>query len=99
MKNRNLVNALWLIIAVILNSASAQDTKTSRPGQSTTSASPTVRTASGIVRGVTEGDISIFKGIPYAAPPVGDNRWRPPQPVAPWKEVRDGSKYCAECPQ
>ncbi len=67
--------------------------------QSAQSSGPEVKTVSGTVRGVKDGDVTFFKGIPYAAPPVAENRWRPPQPVKPWKEVRDATTDCADCPQ
>ena len=60
---------------------------------------PLVKISSGALLGVKENNISIFKGIPYAAPPVGDFRWRPPQPIKSWDSVRDASKFCADCVQ
>ena len=49
-----------------------------------------VSTDAGLVSGTTDaaGDVRIFKGIPFAAPPVGLLRWREPQPVTPWTGVR-----------
>jgi para-nitrobenzyl esterase len=70
-----------------------------QPENKTSATMPTVHTNYGDVQGVTEGEVSIFKAIPYAAAPVGEYRWRPPQPVTPWKVVRDARKECAICPQ
>lgn len=67
--------------------------------QQTSSNQPEVKTASGVVRGIVNADVASYKGIPYAAPPVGDFRWRPPQPAVSWKGVRDATKDCADCPQ
>jgi carboxylesterase type B len=51
------------------------------------------KTRCGEVRGSVADGVHVFKGIPYAAPPVGANRLRPPQPVAPWSGVRDALTY------
>jgi para-nitrobenzyl esterase len=56
---------------------------------------------SGVVAGTTGSspEIRAFKGIPFAAPPVGANRWRPPQPVAKWSGVRPATEYAPRCTQ
>ncbi len=63
-------------------------------------AEPTVaRVETGDLKGVQTGDVIAFKGVPYAAPPVGDLRWRPPQPAAKWQGLRDASQHGAICMQ
>jgi para-nitrobenzyl esterase len=59
----------------------------------------TVRTAQGLVRGRREGEGGVFLGIPFAAPPVGPLRWRPPQPMRPWSGVRDALDFGPDMPQ
>ena len=58
-----------------------------------------VKTAYGAVRGSVADGVSTFKGIPYAAPPFGPHRLRPPEPVEPWSGVRDALTYGAKPPQ
>jgi para-nitrobenzyl esterase len=58
-----------------------------------------VNTLHGKVRGRVADGVGTFKGIPYAAPPFGVNRLRPPQPVEPWSGVRDAFSYGPKSPQ
>ena len=60
---------------------------------------PIVTTDDGAVRGTTAGTVAEFLGIPYAAPPTGNLRWRPPQPPAEWRGVRDATQFAPSCPQ
>ncbi|MBZ5524996.1 MAG: carboxylesterase family protein [Acidobacteriia bacterium] len=64
-------------------------------------AEDSVRIESGLISGVagTHPEIRVYRGIPFAAPPVGDLRWKAPQPVAPWKGVREAKEFGAACLQ
>jgi para-nitrobenzyl esterase len=62
-------------------------------------ANPIVHTAGGLVRGAEVAGVDSFLGLPYAAPPTGNLRWRPPQPAARWKGTRDATTFGPSCPQ
>ena len=56
---------------------------------------PIANTNAGKVAGFKEGNINVFKGIPFAAPPVGELRWKAPQPIKPWSGVKDCIQFAA----
>jgi para-nitrobenzyl esterase len=58
-----------------------------------------VKTTSGALEGIAEKGATAFKGIPFAAPPVGEFRWRPPQPPLAWDGVRKADAFAASCMQ
>ena len=62
-------------------------------------AAPIVDTPSGRIAGTQTQEIAVFRGLPYAAPPVGALRWRAPQPVTSWRATRDAAKAGNACPQ
>jgi para-nitrobenzyl esterase len=62
-------------------------------------ARPIVEVKNGKLQGVEEHGMLVFKNIPYAAPPVGKLRWRPPQPAQNWQGVRDASRFGQACLQ
>src|ERR1051325_10392876 len=63
------------------------------------SAAGTIKVEGGLVEGISEDGLTVYRGIPFAAPPVGDLRWRAPQPPAKWDGVKRADKFAPECTQ
>jgi len=82
---KKLRNNLLLLVSVILTGCTL-----SLSGQA-----PVAKTVNGRVSGYKSGDVTIYKGIPFAAPPVGELRWKAPQPVKNWKGVLKCDKFSA----
>jgi para-nitrobenzyl esterase len=85
---KNTVYRIVISVTIILFTGS------SMPGQISR-----VEVEGGTVEGTVEGEITIFKGIPFAAPPIGELRWKAPQPVIPWEGVRMANRFAPQCPQ
>lgn len=104
---------LFLLLAVITlpfigscsdddNAATTTPEITTETPQSDVLVDP-IKLDSGYVSGTTVGDpgkeVRVYRSIPYAAPPVGELRWKPPQPVAAWPGIREATVYGNMCPQ
>jgi para-nitrobenzyl esterase len=87
-----------IALGTVLATATATGVSTAA-AHSSASATPVVTIMDGAVRGKGTGVTHEFLGIPYAAPPVGPLRWRPPQPVAQWSGERDATTFAPHCAQ
>jgi para-nitrobenzyl esterase len=93
------VTAILLVVLLLATACARGDGETA-PSPPRPPADPAVvQTASGAVRGVVAPDYRLFAGIPYAAPPVGPLRWKPPAPALPWPGVRDATHPGPRCMQ
>src|SRR5688500_446870 len=93
--------ACALLATPTLACAQAGDSVNSASATTTVSAGAPVRTQQGLIQGAPGkvAGVTVFKNIPFAAPPVGELRWALPQPPVAWQGVRDGSKYGNVCMQ
>lgn len=82
MKKKSFIS---LFVILLMGAAFAQPTEKNKL--------PQAKTANGILEGIDYSGILTFKGIPFAAPPVGDLRWKEPQPVTKWEGVRKADKF------
>ena len=69
------------------------------PGANASAAGPIVHAPAGAVVGEADGRVHVFKGLPYALPPVGAARWKPPEDMPVWNGVRDATRFGPACMQ
>jgi para-nitrobenzyl esterase len=87
-------NKLLCVLASAVLFVTAQSTRAQ-----TSTPIPTAKVTGGDVQGVVNGDVASFKGIPFAAPPVGELRWKAPQPVKAWSSVKTADTFAPGCIQ
>ncbi|WP_262690066.1 carboxylesterase/lipase family protein [Kordiimonas aestuarii] len=69
------------------------------PASAANDAAPVIDAPAGQLRGIKEGNASVFRAIPYALPPTGERRWQPPAPMPRWDGVRDAQQAGPACMQ
>jgi para-nitrobenzyl esterase len=90
--------ALLTTLAFVATAATtgAANTKSAYPAATV---GPVVHVDGGVIRGTVTSGGYVFRGVPYAAAPTGDLRWRAPAPVIAWQGIRDATQFGASCPQ
>ena len=101
MKTTRVRRAAWFAVSAVSVAATVLLAGASRAVASPASAgaNPIVRIDGGLIRGASATGVNSFLGLPYAAPPTGNLRWRAPQPAAGWSGVRDATQFGPSCPQ
>ncbi|MFC1838051.1 carboxylesterase/lipase family protein [Thermodesulfobacteriota bacterium] len=93
---------VFLITGIFLSGCTQQEEKVEQPVKPEPLTDP-IKIDTGYISGTLIGDVDnpvrAYRGIPYAAPPVGDLRWKPPQPVTQWEEILQCTEFCKACPQ
>ncbi|WP_440069067.1 carboxylesterase/lipase family protein [Streptosporangium sp. OZ121] len=88
-----------LLLGAVDPAAADREAHDTRGAATSSARDTTVRTDAGWVRGAEAGGLRLFQGIPYAAPPVGELRWRSPEAITPWQGVRDATAPGSRCAQ
>src|SRR4051812_29303330 len=87
------------ILFVVLAALAVFDTTAAQGKSAVNALAEQVKVEDGLLKGRVEDGLIVFRGIPFAAPPVGDLRWRPPQPAMKWSGVRSAGEFGRACMQ
>jgi para-nitrobenzyl esterase len=92
-----LQRALVVLFAVLALSCAERGTPI--PPASPAARGPVTNTSAGMIEGRSEGTLRIFKGVPYASPPIGAARWKPPSGMPPWPGIKAATEFGPACTQ
>jgi para-nitrobenzyl esterase len=96
---RSLTTSVLATAGILCPFTSIAGNQSAMAASSHSSSVPVVDAPAGVVTGVTDGPLHVFKGIPYASPPVGAARWKPPGALPRWSGARDATQFGPACPQ
>ena len=99
MQTYKLTSCILVICLVLIGFSLLAGCTQKAPEPDGVNESAVVKTDAGYVSGLNESGLHVYLGIPFAAPPTGDLRWRPPAPVRPWDGVKETTVFSPSCPE